>query len=278
MHQKRHPKGTIKKKSDSRVFANLTSKFAFALLSTNANLQTCWRGIHTSKYASIFFWRLQLLKARVFAVSSTNANMRTYLQICRHACVPANKRHSWRWRMQLPTNFAHFPPKDISGGTTRHNLLLTATASGNCRSLKSSDPSAFRPPGYLLRLEFAACLHLPVPRQFRRVRLECAAEKKAESSASWWTSKVRHEIVEYTKLTLTRTRNHHHGTLIDYQITALLHLPLRRPSGEFGVSAFVVSSAWLYPGMYLFFCLFVAMFDTYLLWCSYTHTRLFGSL
>lgn len=98
--------------------------------------------------------------------------------------IPPNKRHSWRWRMQLPTNFAHFPPKDISGGTTRHNLLLTATASGNCRSLKSSDPSAFRPPGYLLRLEFAACLHLPVPRQFRRVRLECAAEKRAESSAS----------------------------------------------------------------------------------------------
>ena len=95
--------------------------------------------------------------------------------------------------MQLQTNFADFSPP---GGTTRHNLLLTATASGNCRSLHSSDPSASRPSGYLLRLEFAASLHLPVwPRQFRRVRLECAAGKRAESSASGWTSKVRHEIV-----------------------------------------------------------------------------------
>ena len=102
-------------------------------------------------------------------------------QLVKHVIIPPNMRHSWRWRMQLQINFADFPPP---GGTTRHNLLLTATASGNCRSLKSSDPSAFRPPGYLLRLEFAACLHLPVPRQFRRVRLECAAEKRAESSAS----------------------------------------------------------------------------------------------
>jgi hypothetical protein len=104
--EKKDTQKAQKKKSQIRAYSRiwLWSLHSRALLSKNANLQTCWRGIHTSKYASIFCWRLQLLKARVFAVSSTNAHMRSYLTSKYANMRPylqIQKRHSG----QLPRSY-----------------------------------------------------------------------------------------------------------------------------------------------------------------------------